>query len=133
MTYMQSDDWRLCVKITKGQHAGEVLGPNIEKEEIEKEDFKHPGIDLAVLERLYDRERNATIFIASGTGTNGTAAAVFYLIRHWERLYREYKEDHFAVCLECPRRSLGNLHWAADEAVEECYSNSINRLEIPGK
>lgn len=132
MTFMRSDDWRLCVEVTKGKHAGRVLGPNVSKESLLQEDFKHPGVDVAALEKLYDKERNTTVFIASGTGTNGTASAIHYLIRYWEKLYNKYEENPFAICLECPRKSFATgWHWAADRADPAFYRNSSILLELP--
>ena len=126
MTYMKSYDWGISVEVTKGKHAGLVLGPNYTREEMLRDGFQHPNIDLAVLEKLHDQERNSTVFIASGTGTYGTMAAVHYLINNWQRLMKRHREDPFAVCLECPSE-----HWFADQVDSAAYLSPKVLLEVP--
>lgn len=65
------------------------------------ERFAH---DLALVSRLTDGENRRKVAIAAGTGSNGTRAAIEYLANHWQVLDKEYKNDDFAVILECPNR-----------------------------
>lgn len=104
-TVMQTDDERICVHVLKGRLAGHTLGPNIEAGSGHRPGFKHPGIDMAILEKVWDEERKCTVFIAAGTGTNGTLTAVHYFITQWEELERRYGNTPFSICLECPRRA----------------------------
>jgi hypothetical protein len=132
LVFMRSSDWRIAVEVIKGKQAGRILGPNLSPNDLSQGDFKHPGIDMAILERQYDKERNSTIFLASGTGTNGTMAAICYLISHWKELNKRHKNTPFSICLECPRKALEpGSHWAADIADPSCYQNSTVHLELP--
>jgi hypothetical protein len=68
---------------------------------------ERPVNDLAVLQRVHDKERKRTVFMAAGTGSNGTMAATLYLVNHWEDLHRRfgrYDRESFAVVIECPNR-----------------------------
>ena len=56
----------------------------------------------AILERLYDRDRNATVFFAAGFRADGTWGACEYLVRHWSSLQRQFKDRDFAICLGFP-------------------------------
>jgi len=132
LVFMRTNDWRIAVEVIRGKLAGRVLGPNINPNDHSQSDFKHPGIDMAVLERQYDKERNSTIFLASGTGTNGTRAAICYLISHWEELNKRHKDTAFSICLECPRKAVEpGSPWASSIADQSCYQNSTLHLELP--
>ena len=65
-----------------------------------------PGEDVAMLVRTHDPERGNTVFIAAGTGMNGTRTAANYLIANWRALQRQYPDKEFGICFRCPGSSL---------------------------
>lgn len=131
--YMQSDDWTISVRVTKGRGTGRVMGPNVSRETHMRDEFEHPGIDMVVLEKLWDEERNSMVFIASGTGSNGVKAAMHYLITNWVKLQERHGENPFSICLECPRPYLKPdvSHWASDQIDQSGYLDANVLLELP--
>jgi len=90
-------DKRIAVKIIKGKRSGDILGQDISFDEYETNGTK----DIAVLEKVADKERNITVIIAAGATSQGTKAAIHYLISNWNRLYNDYNTNQFAICIEC--------------------------------
>ena len=88
---------KIAVQIIKGKRAGDTLGPNIDFDEYEEGGNK----DIAVIEKIHDKERNVNVIIAAGATSQGTKAAIYHLISNWATLYSHYKANPFAICLEC--------------------------------
>jgi hypothetical protein len=85
------------VRVFKGKRKGETI-PVFEL----REGLRAVEIDLAILERINDRERGVTAFLAYGWGVNGTRGAVRYLIEHWQELHDKHGTGEFALCLRFP-------------------------------
>lgn len=85
------DAW--IVKVARGSRSDEVLSAP-------------DHWDIGVVLKLIDLEQSSTIFIVGGTGSNGTRAAVEYLVLNWEILYRSYKQAEFGIGLRCPNREI---------------------------
>jgi len=85
------------VHVLKGKRKGEAI-PVFEL----RKGLRAVEIDLAILERINDRERGVTAFLAYGWGVNGTRGAIRYLIEHWQELYGKYGTGEFALCLRFP-------------------------------
>ena len=64
--------------------------------------FQPPALkDCAVLMRIRnDRFPEHFLFVCAGLGEWGTSGASWFLATHWENLYREFKNDNFALILE---------------------------------
>lgn len=60
------------------------------------------GRDLAILQRIYDKEHGNTVFLCSGLGASATFGSVRYLAENWKELYRKYECAEFALCLAFP-------------------------------
>lgn len=83
------DAW--MAKVARGSRAGEVLSvPD--------------NWDVGVVLKIIDVEKLSAIFIVGGTGSNGTRAAVEYLVINWESLYRSYKLGEFGIAIRCRNR-----------------------------
>ena len=80
-----------------------------------------PGYNLAILEKMSDPERDASIFFCLGIRADGTRAACEYLVRHWARLQREFKSRDFALCLGFPKT----------EAYLEQYVEPVRLKPVP--
>ena len=98
-TIMRVENWNSSVKVVRGKHVGKTFGLKRRVTEAQKETWQHPDYDYSVLERVWDEERNATVLIVAGTGSNGTRAALHYLINSDISTYRD---SDFAICFECP-------------------------------
>ncbi|GAB4240180.1 MAG: hypothetical protein Kow00121_66690 [Elainellaceae cyanobacterium] len=83
---------RVSVEVVKGQYKNRII-TTTEKN------------DLGILERFTDDKTGATIILAAGARTNGTKAAVYYLVHHWNDLQRKYDSKSFALCLRCHGRT----------------------------
>lgn len=88
---------KIAVQIIKGKRAGDILGTNIDFDEYEVSGKK----DIAIIEKIHDKERNINVIIAAGATSQGTKAAIYHLINNWATLYSHYKANSFAICLEC--------------------------------
>jgi hypothetical protein len=62
-------------------------------------------MDIAIVQKQVLAGEDRCVFYASGNGSNGTRAAIRYLVERWPDLYRRYGKEPFAVCLQCERRS----------------------------
>lgn len=53
--------------------------------------------DVAMLVKFHEKDgdRNNVVFIAAGTGVNGTKAATYYLITFWDKLKKAHDESNF--------------------------------------
>lgn len=57
--------------------------------------------DCAVLMRIRNhRFPEQFLFVCAGLGEWGTSGASWFLATHWENLYKEFKNDDFALILE---------------------------------
>lgn len=57
--------------------------------------------DCAVLMRIRnDRFPEQFLFVCAGLGEWGTSGSSWFLATHWENLYKEFKNDDFALILE---------------------------------
>jgi hypothetical protein len=71
------------------------------KEKKNDDDFVEPlkeeGKDVAMLVKFHekDNDRNNVVFVAAGTGVNGTKAATYYLIAFWDKLKKRHGESNF--------------------------------------
>lgn len=63
------------------------------------------GRDLAILQRINDKEHGNTVFLCSGLGASATFGSVRYLAENWKELYRKYKGAEFALCLAFPNQA----------------------------
>jgi hypothetical protein len=61
-------------------------------------------VDIAIVEKILDDEHHNTAFLIAGARTNGTKAALYFLLNHWDELLRKYGEKGFSICLQCPGR-----------------------------
>ena len=84
--------------------------------------------EVAKLQRINDSQRNAVVFLAEGIGTNGTLAAVHYLISHWERLWSQYGEGSFAICIECPSRETSKTGYLIPSVLVELPNSLRSKL-----
>ena len=98
------DENEWCLLISIGRRAGEKF--------LCVNDY-----DLAVLLKMKDPETSSTIFVAGGTGSNGTRAAVRYLIMYWRDLYRTYGYAEFGVGLKCFNREKDSLAYKQPEVL----------------
>lgn len=57
------------------------------------------GHELACIQRLKDPAYGTTIFICAGLGAGATYGSVDYLVRNWRRLWRQYGDREFGICL----------------------------------
>lgn len=55
--------------------------------------------ELAILEKILDRQRSTVVFFCSGMRVDTTWAVTEYLARNWRALVQEFGSDPFAVCL----------------------------------
>lgn len=102
-----------------GQHGERI---NAGSETVQIHGGQRPAYDLAVIERLIDEQRERTVFIVSGTGSNGVMAATLYLVDHWEELYEEHRNNlfgAFAVALRCPNRRESETGYQNPEVVQK--------------
>jgi hypothetical protein len=69
--------------------------------------FQPPAYkDCAVLMRIRnDRFPEHFLFVCAGLGEWGSSGASWFLATHWENLYKEFKNDNFALILEVDVRS----------------------------
>ncbi|MGA2526619.1 MAG: hypothetical protein ABSF79_08405 [Smithellaceae bacterium] len=69
--------------------------------------FQPPVIkDCAVILRIRNvRFPKYFLFVCAGLGEWGTSGASWYLATHWEQLYKEFKQDDFAILVEVDRSS----------------------------
>lgn len=75
-----------------------------------------PERNLSIIQRFEDKAAGRTLIFLSGTGIHGTAAAVAYLRRHWNKLHKQYKKENFSIILECERRKHDDLtHYVSKE------------------
>jgi hypothetical protein len=59
--------------------------------------------DYAMLAKLHKVDEDGVkqiIFIAAGTGVNGTKAAVYHLLKNWNTERKNHKDGNFAIILE---------------------------------
>jgi hypothetical protein len=78
-----------AIEIKKGKQIGEIIN---------RASVNH---DIAILEKLVDQSHgNTTIIIAAGLGVIGTMGAIQYMIDNWEKLYKTYQDDEFALVLQ---------------------------------
>src|SRR5581483_1178928 len=75
------------VVICRGSKIGEVVSQKL---------------NLAIVEKIYDADRDATIFCCNGLRGDSSWGAVEYLCRHWRSLERKYGGRGFALCLGFP-------------------------------
>ena len=85
------------VRVLKGRRKGETISVF----EL-REGLRPVEMDLAILERINDRERGVIAFLAHGWGVNGTRGAVRYLVEHWQELHAKHGTGEFALCLQFP-------------------------------
>jgi hypothetical protein len=66
--------------------------------------FEEEGrYNLALIEKIYDRTHNTTVFMCNGLRADSSWAATEYLIRHWRELQRKSENQAFALCLGFPK------------------------------
>lgn len=90
--YEDKSEW-ISVEVTKGESKGTVFTTS-------------ETYDLGLLERFTDDRTGATIVLVAGARTNGTKAAVHYLVHHWKDLRDKFGVKDFAICLRCYGRSI---------------------------
>jgi hypothetical protein len=56
--------------------------------------------DLAIVEKIFDDSTKSTVFLAGGFGVIGSKGAANYIVDNWEKLYKEFGYEPFAICLE---------------------------------
>ncbi len=61
-------------------------------------------IDIGIVEKILDDEHNNTVFIVAGVRTNGTKAALHFLLNQWDELLKKYDDKSFSICIQCPGR-----------------------------
>jgi hypothetical protein len=59
-------------------------------------------MNLAIVEKCHDPERGTVLFFCMGPRADASWAATEYLIRNWRRLFREFGDDDFVICLGFP-------------------------------
>jgi hypothetical protein len=83
------------------------------------EKTQHNGLyELSIVEKV--REKNRLIFFCLGTTGEGSRAAVEYLARNWEEMWKKYKERSFALCLWFDKKDIRspNPTWEPSESDE---------------
>lgn len=58
-----------------------------------------PNQELGIVQRITDRKQNKVIFICAGLGTSATYGCTLYLIKHWRKLHKEFRDRDFVVLL----------------------------------
>lgn len=80
--------------------------------------YQHNGpYELAIIEKL--REANRLVFFCLGTTGEGSRAAVEYLARNWEKLWRKHKERSFALCIWFSKKDIRSANPTWDPSAEE--------------
>lgn len=101
-TYLRFLPKKAGVEISGGRGAGQKIYPQGE------------GMNTAiVMKKRYPDERR-TVFFLAGSGANGTRAAMRYIAENWEKLYKQYKDGDFGICIQCESRRQnpqGYLSW----------------------
>jgi hypothetical protein len=57
------------------------------------------SIDYSIVECLRIPELDTTVFVVAGLGTVSTTGAIAFLTSNWKSLYREFRDQRFAICL----------------------------------
>jgi hypothetical protein len=80
-----------------------ILSPRIKilKGMRKDEEVTYP-YNLALIEKVFDREHNVKVFMCTGLRADSSWLAVEFLIENWKELYKKYKEDEFALCIGFP-------------------------------
>ncbi len=79
--------------------------------------------DCAILMRIRNtRFPEHFFFVCAGLGKWGTSGASWYLVKHWESLYKEFKNEDFAIILEVDLRSDTSASRVA--SLRSTYANS---------
>jgi hypothetical protein len=60
------------------------------------------GVNLALVEKCRDPDRDTTVFFCLGIRGDASWAATEYLVRKWKRLSAEFGDKNFVVCLGFP-------------------------------
>lgn len=79
---------KMIIRVRKGPRVGDVF--ELRSGETD---------DLAIVERLYDKETKTTVFIAAGVGVVGTVGAVLFIVERWRNLQKDFGSKCFAYCL----------------------------------
>jgi hypothetical protein len=61
------------------------------------------GVNVALIEKCHDPDRDTTIFFCVGMRADSSWAATEYLTRNWKRLAAEFGDADFTVCLGFPQ------------------------------
>jgi hypothetical protein len=88
--YADRTEWT-SVEVTRGRDKGLLLKTSEE-------------LDLGAVEKIVDDEHSINVLWVGGARTNGTKAALYYLIQHWDDLLDKYGDREFAICLQCAGR-----------------------------
>ncbi len=60
------------------------------------------GRELAIIQRLTDREHENTVVICAGLSAVATYGSLLYLRQHWAELYNEFGKNDFGICIAFP-------------------------------
>lgn len=80
-------------------------------------DISHDRLALAVLEKRRTGTARSVTFFCTGARGDLSRATTEYLIRNWRKLYHEFREDDFALCLGFPNEADGSLSKYVDPVV----------------
>lgn len=56
--------------------------------------------NFAVIEKLFDKTNETTVFMCAGYRGDSSWLATEYLLRHWGDLHKEFVNERFALCLK---------------------------------
>jgi len=59
--------------------------------------------NIGILEKCHDREHGITVFFCLGKRADSSWVAAEYLVKHWNKLAREFGDSDFLIYIECPK------------------------------